>query len=65
VACGVVLARPDGDSITVRSGHPTAVLTGEPQELLLYLFGRKKHARVDITGPKEARRCLGETDLEI
>ena len=65
VDCGVVLARPDGDSVIVRSGDPAAVLTGEPQELLLYVFGRKEHAVVELTGPKAARRCLAGTDLEI
>ena len=46
-------------------GDPAAVLTGEPQELLLYLFGRKEHAVVELTGPKAARRCLGDTDLDV
>jgi hypothetical protein len=41
------------------------VLTGEPQELLLYLFGRKEHADVTLTGPKAARRCLTDTDLDV
>jgi uncharacterized protein (TIGR03085 family) len=65
VDCGVVLARPDGDSVIARSGDPAAVLTGEPQELLLYLFGRKEHAVVELTGPKAARRCLAGTDLDV
>jgi hypothetical protein len=28
------------------------VLAGEPAELLLFLFGRQAHARVDLTGPE-------------
>jgi hypothetical protein len=41
------------------------VLTGEPQELLLYVFGRKDHALVEVTGPKDARACLGATSLDV
>ncbi|MDQ1643323.1 MAG: hypothetical protein QOJ90_2674 [Actinomycetota bacterium] len=65
VGCGVVLSRPGADSVTVTSGEPTAVLTGEPQELLLYVFGRKDHALVEVTGPKDARACLGATSLDV
>jgi hypothetical protein len=60
-----VLSRPSADSVTVTSGEPTAVLTGEPQELLLYVFGRKDHALVEVTGPKDARACLGATSLDV
>jgi len=65
IDCGVVLTRPGGDSIVAKSGDPAAVLTGEPAELLLYVFGRKQQARVKLTGPPEARRCLTDTDLEV
>lgn len=37
-------------SVTVRSGRPTARVTGSPGELLLYLFGRKDAALVEVTG---------------
>lgn len=33
-------------------GGPAVVLAGEPAELLLFLFGRQAHARVDLTGPE-------------
>ncbi|MBX6748476.1 MAG: TIGR03085 family protein [Micromonosporaceae bacterium] len=33
-------------------GGPEVVLAGEPAELLLFLFGRQAHARVDLTGPE-------------
>ena len=47
------------------AGEPMAVLTGEPAELLLYLFGRRDHARVDLSGPPEARDQLGRTALDV
>lgn len=62
---GVTLARPGGESIVATTGEPTAVLTGEPAELLLYLFGRRDHARVDLTGPPEALEQLAGTALDV
>jgi uncharacterized protein (TIGR03085 family) len=62
---GVTLTRPDGESIVARSGEPMAVLTGEPAELLLFLFGRRDHARVDLSGPPEALDQLAGTALDV
>jgi uncharacterized protein (TIGR03085 family) len=62
---GVTLARPDGESTVATSGEPVAVLTGEPAELLLYLFGRQDHAQVEISGPAEARDQLAATALDV
>jgi uncharacterized protein (TIGR03085 family) len=62
--CGVVLQRSDATtSVTARSGSPVAVVTGLPQELLLYAFGRRTHAKVAITGPPEARAALETLSL--
>jgi uncharacterized protein (TIGR03085 family) len=63
--CGVVLARPGGDSVVIRSGDPAVVLTGEPQELLLYVFGRKAHARVQVSGPAAAQAELQAASLKV
>jgi uncharacterized protein (TIGR03085 family) len=40
--------------VRARRGTPTARLTGEPGELLLYLFGRRGAARVELSGPGAA-----------
>jgi len=45
----------------VRSGEPTARLSGPPGELLLYLFGRQAAAQVEMTGPAEAVATLHRT----
>jgi uncharacterized protein (TIGR03085 family) len=53
---GLELARA-GTATThrVRGGGPPVVrLTGAPGELLLYLFGRREVAEVELTGPPEA-----------
>jgi hypothetical protein len=38
-------------------------LTGGPQELTLYLSGRRSAALVDITGPDEARAIVETAPL--
>ena len=40
--------------IRARRGDPTARLSGAPGELLLFLFGRRDAAHVEITGSPEA-----------
>jgi len=42
------------ERVWVRAGEPAVRISGPPGELLLYLFGRKAAARVDLTGPPEA-----------
>ncbi len=51
---GVVLATPDGRRHVARRGTPAVTLTGEPGELVLYLFGRCPVARVEVTGDDDA-----------
>jgi uncharacterized protein (TIGR03085 family) len=55
----VHLRRPGGDRVT--HGHgPEVVVTGEPVDLLLYLFGRDAAAEVEITGDSEAQKLLAD-----
>jgi hypothetical protein len=42
----------------VRRGNTTVRISGEPGELLLYLFGRRAVAEVDIDGPPSAVALL-------
>ena len=53
----VRLQRPDGAAVSTGSG-PEVVVTGEPVELLLYLFGREAVAQVEITGDPAAQATL-------
>jgi hypothetical protein len=39
--------------MTVGDGSPVVTLRGEPGELLLFLFGRQKATRVDVSGPED------------
>ncbi|MEB3982541.1 TIGR03085 family metal-binding protein [Mycobacterium sp. 663a-19] len=53
--CGLELSWAGTEErVMVRTGSPTARLSGAPGELLLYLFGRQAAARVDVSGPPEA-----------
>jgi uncharacterized protein (TIGR03085 family) len=42
------------ERMTVREAEPTVRLSGSPGELLLYIFGRQRAARVEVTGPATA-----------
>jgi uncharacterized protein (TIGR03085 family) len=53
----VRLQRPQGDATTTGHG-PEVVLTGEPIDLLLYLFGREAAARVELSGDPSAQAAL-------
>jgi uncharacterized protein (TIGR03085 family) len=51
------------EEMTVRRAERTVRLSGPPGELLLYLFGRKSAARVEVTGSAEAVATLHRTHL--
>ncbi len=60
--CGLeVVWAGGGVRCAVRPGSPTAVLSGAPGELLLYLFGRRDAADVDASGGAEAVAALRRT----
>jgi uncharacterized protein (TIGR03085 family) len=49
--------------VTARRGQPTARLRGLPGELLLYLFGRRDAADVEIAGSPEAVAAVQRTSF--
>jgi uncharacterized protein (TIGR03085 family) len=51
------------ERLRVRPGEPTARLIGPPGELLLYVFGRQRAARVEVTGPTEAVAAVHRTEF--
>ncbi|MCW8377931.1 TIGR03085 family metal-binding protein [Streptomyces justiciae] len=60
VPTGLVLRRPDGQTAVAHRGTPVVTVTGEPSELLLFLYGRKNAAKVDLDGEKDAIAKLHE-----
>lgn len=66
VKAGVVLTRSDAPgSKVINDGEPAVTLAGPPMELLLFLYGRRDHARVEITGDAGARAALDAAALDI
>ncbi|MDX3310272.1 TIGR03085 family metal-binding protein [Streptomyces sp. NPDC054884] len=51
---GLVLRRPDGRTAVANRGTPVVTVTGDPSELLLFLYGRQSAAVVELDGEKEA-----------
>jgi uncharacterized protein (TIGR03085 family) len=62
---GVALVAPGHGEIPAKGDRPAVTLTGGPQELVLYLTGRRSAARVDIEGPDQARVALTEAKLAL
>jgi uncharacterized protein (TIGR03085 family) len=60
---GVALEAPGFGEVPARGPGPSVRLTGGPQELTLYLNGRRRAAQVDITGPEEARAIVESAPL--
>jgi uncharacterized protein (TIGR03085 family) len=50
---GVTLRRPDGTTAPLHRGPSTVVISGEPGELLLHVFGREA-SRVEFEGDEKA-----------
>ncbi|MFF9620848.1 TIGR03085 family metal-binding protein [Streptomyces griseosporeus] len=57
---GLVLRRPNGQTAVAHRGTPVVTVTGEPSELLLFLYGRQNAAKVDLDGEEEAITKLHE-----
>ena len=52
-----------GEQMRVRPGEPRARLSGSPGELLLYVFGRRNVAEVEVSGPAEVVAAVRRTQL--
>lgn len=64
----VELRRSDKPRAHVSShggGASTVTLTGAPMEVLLYLFGRREHAQVAVSGDPEAIAALEQHALSV
>ncbi|MBG0856072.1 TIGR03085 family protein [Streptomyces spinoverrucosus] len=60
VPTGLVLRRPDGQTAVAHRGTPVVTVTGEPSELLLFVYGRQSAAKVDVDGDADAIARLEE-----
>ncbi|QXE37369.1 MULTISPECIES: TIGR03085 family metal-binding protein [Streptomyces] len=62
---GLVLRRPDGQTAVAHRGTPVVTVTGEPGELVLFVFGRQSVADVELDGDKDAIARAQEAKLGI
>jgi uncharacterized protein (TIGR03085 family) len=62
---GVALSAPGFGEVPARGNGPSARIEGGPQELVLYLYGRRSAAQVDVTGPAEALAALQDASFGI
>ncbi|MGY0066724.1 TIGR03085 family metal-binding protein [Streptomyces sp. QTS137] len=53
-ATGLVLRRPDGRTAVAHRGTPVVTVTGEPSELVLFVYGRREVAEVELVGDADA-----------
>jgi uncharacterized protein (TIGR03085 family) len=51
---GLVLRRPDGQTVVAHKGAPVVTVTGEPGELVMFMSGRQGHSVVEVEGPADA-----------
>jgi uncharacterized protein (TIGR03085 family) len=62
---GLELESTGGERIVAHAGEPRAILSGAPQELVLFLQGRSGAARVALGGDKDAQRAVSESRFGI
>jgi uncharacterized protein (TIGR03085 family) len=63
---GLVLRRSNGQTAVAHKGVPVVTVHGEPNELLMFAFGRTAHADVESEGDKDAIATLmGKPQLGI
>ncbi|MET7380054.1 TIGR03085 family metal-binding protein [Streptomyces sp. NPDC005526] len=60
IPTGLVLRRPDAQTVVAHRGAPVVTVTGEPSELLLFAFGRQSAAHVEVDGDQDAVTKLHE-----
>ncbi|MEU4152292.1 TIGR03085 family metal-binding protein [Streptomyces sp. NPDC026659] len=58
---GLVLRRPDGQTVVAHKGAPVVTVTGEPAELLMFVFGRQDAAKVVLDGDPDAIDRIGDS----
>ncbi|MFF0753648.1 TIGR03085 family metal-binding protein [Streptomyces sp. NPDC004267] len=58
---GLVLRRPDGQTVVAHRGVPVVTVSGEPGELIMFLFGRQDAAKVALDGEPDAVAKLHTT----
>ena len=63
--CGLILQIAHSSSIVAKKGEPAVTVTGEVGELIMFVYGRQNHARVEITGPSDLIQAVRSTSFGV
>lgn len=63
--CGLTLTPHGGISIVAKKAHPVVDISGPVSELVLFLYGRRSVARVDVNGPDDAVAAVEATRFGV
>jgi hypothetical protein len=60
-----VLQIAHGASIVAKKGEPAVTVTGEVGELIMFVYGRQDHARVELSGPDDLVQAVRSTAFGV
>lgn len=63
--CGLVLQPTGHEPIRAKKGEPAVTVAGDIGELVLFIYGRQAHARVDLHGPVELAEKVRSTSFGV
>ena len=63
--CGLVLQIAHGASIVAKKGEPAVTVAGEVGELIMFVYGRQDHARVELSGPDDLVQAVRSTAFGV
>lgn len=63
--CGLILHPSGQQPIRAKKGEPTVTVAGDIGEIVLFMYGRQSHARVDLQGPPELVEAIRSTSFGV
>jgi uncharacterized protein (TIGR03085 family) len=63
--CGLVLQIAHGASVVAKKGEVAVTVTGEVGELIMFVYGRQDHARVELSGPDDLVQAVRSTAFGV
>lgn len=63
--CGLTMTPRGGIAIVAKKGQPVVDVSGPTGELVLFIYGRRSVARVELTGPDDAVAAVESTRFGV
>jgi len=63
--CGLTMTPRGGISFVAKKGHPVVDVSGPIGELVLFIYGRRTAARVEVNGPDDAVAAVEATRFGV